>query len=278
MNSESKKAPLSKRILAFVKKNAVVCIALAAAIITSFIIPVDKEYVGYFDYKTLTCLFTVLAVVCAYKNINFFYILARKIVKTFKTARISILGLVYITFIGSMLIANDMALLTFLPLGYYVLSAAKKEEYMAYTFILQNIAANLEVLSADRVFEVIALNKNGVKPDKLNLDSDERQREMKMYGDIIEQESVTRFDKVKKKKNKNRNNRDRREGGNNMPKNGGENLNQQEGDNRRERRQRNNFNRRQRGDNRNNEHNNSANNVRGEQNATFRFYPRYDGC
>jgi cell fate regulator YaaT (PSP1 superfamily) len=132
----------------------------------------------------------------------------------------------------------------------------------------KNIAANLEVLSADRVFEVIALNKNGVKPDKLNLDSDERQREMKMYGDIIEQESVTRFDKVKKKKNKNRNNRDRREGGNNMPKNGGENQNQQEGDNRRERRQRNNFNRRQRGDNRNNEHNNSANNVRGEQNAT----------
>lgn len=133
----------------------------------------------------------------------------------------------------------------------------------------KNIAANLEVLSADRVFEVIALNKNGVKPDKLNLDSDERQREMKMYGDIIEQESVTRFDKVKKKKNKNRSNRERREGGNNnVPRNIDENQHQPEGDNRRERRNRNNFNRRQRGDNRNNEHNNSANNVRGEQNAT----------
>lgn len=133
----------------------------------------------------------------------------------------------------------------------------------------KNIAANLEVLSADRVFEVIALNKNGVKPDKLNLDSDERQREMKMYGDIIEQESVTRFDKVKKKKNKNRSNRERREGGNNnVPRNIDENQHQPEGDNRRERRHRNNINRRQRGDNRNNEHNNSANNVRGEQNAT----------
>ena len=51
--------------------------------------------------------------------------------------------LVYITFIGSMLIANDMALLTFLPLGYYVLSATKQEKYMEVTFILQNIAANL---------------------------------------------------------------------------------------------------------------------------------------
>lgn len=127
----------------FVKKNAVVCIALIAAIVTSVIIPIDKEYVGYFDYKTLTCLFCVLAVVCALKNINFFYMLARKVVQLFKTARMSILALVYITFIGSMLIANDMALLTFLPLGYFVLTTTGKQKYMAFTFIMQNIAANL---------------------------------------------------------------------------------------------------------------------------------------
>ncbi len=42
-----------------------------------------------------------------------------------------------------MLIANDMALLTFLPLGYFVLSSTEKEKYMAFTFIMQNIAANL---------------------------------------------------------------------------------------------------------------------------------------
>ena len=127
----------------FVKKNAVVCIALMAAIITSIIIPIDMEYVGYFDYKTLTCLFCVLAVVCALKNINFFYMLARKVVQLFKTARMSVLALVYITFIGSMLIANDMALLTFLPLGYFVLTTTGKQKYMAFTFIMQNIAANL---------------------------------------------------------------------------------------------------------------------------------------
>ena len=55
----------------------------------------------------------------------------------------SILALIYITFIGSMLIANDMALLTFLPLGFFVLSSTGKEKYMAFTFIMQNIAANL---------------------------------------------------------------------------------------------------------------------------------------
>ena len=127
----------------FVKKNVVMVVAMAAALITCFIIPPDGAYLDYFDVKTLTCLFCVLAVVCALKNINFFYTLARKIVMVFKNARISILALVYITFIGSMLIANDMALLTFLPLGLFVLSSTGKGNYMAFTFIMQNIAANL---------------------------------------------------------------------------------------------------------------------------------------
>ena len=143
MENVTKEASFGGKFRSFIKKNAVACIALLAAIVTSIIVPVDKEYLGYFDYKTLTCLFCVLAVVCALKNINFFYMLARKVVQLFKTARMSILALVYITFIGSMLIANDMALLTFLPLGYFVLTTTGKEKYMAFTFIMQNIAANL---------------------------------------------------------------------------------------------------------------------------------------
>jgi Na+/H+ antiporter NhaD/arsenite permease-like protein len=42
-----------------------------------------------------------------------------------------------------MLIANDMALLTFLPLGFFILSCTGKQKLMAFTFIMQNIAANL---------------------------------------------------------------------------------------------------------------------------------------
>lgn len=131
------------RVAAFCKKNVVMLIAVCAAAVTSAIVGVDEQYLGYFDYKTLTCLFCVLAVVCALKNIRFFYMLARKIVYLFKNARMCILSLVYITFIGSMLIANDMALLTFLPLGYLVLTTTGKQKYMAFTFIMQNIAANL---------------------------------------------------------------------------------------------------------------------------------------
>lgn len=142
--------PISQRfkhffivVWTFIRKNVVLCAALLAACITSLIVPPDKQYSDYFDWKTLTCLFCVLAVVCAFKNIRFFYFLAQKIVRLFKNTRAAILALTYVTFIGSMLIANDMALLTFLPLGYLVLSSTGKKKYMAFTFIMQNIAANL---------------------------------------------------------------------------------------------------------------------------------------
>ena len=143
MENVKKSGTPTANAVKFIKKHIVLCVALVAAAVTSFIVPPDAEYLGYFDLKTLTCLFCVLAVVCALKNINFFYFLAGQIVKKFKNIRYSILALVYITFIGSMLIANDMALLTFLPLGFFVLSTTGNEKYMAFTFIMQNIAANL---------------------------------------------------------------------------------------------------------------------------------------
>ena len=132
-----------RKILTFLKDNAVLMIAILAATVTSFIVPPDEKYLDYFDFKTLACLFSVLAVVSALRNIRFFYTLAKAIVRKFRNARAAILVLVYVTFIGSMLIANDMALLTFLPLGYFILHTTKKEKYLAFAFIMQNIAANL---------------------------------------------------------------------------------------------------------------------------------------
>ncbi len=134
---------LIEAIIKFVKGNAVLCIAMAAALITSIIIPPDAQYLNYFDFKTLTCLFCTLACICALRNLKFFVTLARKIIVLCKNSRLCVVTLVYITFIGSMFLANDMALLTFLPLGYMVLSTAGKEKYMAFTFVMQNIAANL---------------------------------------------------------------------------------------------------------------------------------------
>ncbi|MBQ9107115.1 MAG: citrate transporter [Clostridia bacterium] len=130
-------------VVRFIKKNIVFCVAAVAALITSFFVPPDAGYSEYFDWNTLVCLFLTLAVICALRNIKFFTIVARRLVLITGNLRSLFLMLIAITFLGSMLIANDMALITFLPLGYFALSATGKEKHMAYLFILQNISANL---------------------------------------------------------------------------------------------------------------------------------------
>ncbi len=65
----------------------------------------------------------------------------------------------------------------------------------------KRVAANLVTIDADRAFEVIALNKAGEKP--LRLESEEQQaqpKEKAAYGDLLGQDDLTRFDKKKKKK------------------------------------------------------------------------------
>jgi len=131
------------KIQGWLIKNIVFIIALLVAIISCCFVMPDDQYKAYFDFKTLTCLFCVLAVVCALRNIHFFRTIAEIIISRFIDLRSAIITLIYITFISSMFIANDMALLTFLPLGYFVLRSTNNTRYMAFTFIMQNIAANL---------------------------------------------------------------------------------------------------------------------------------------
>lgn len=145
MVTEQKSHPklTAGRVTEFIKNNTVLVIAFAAAAVTSVIVPPDAEYAGYFDFRTLTCLFCTLAVICALKNIKFFTVTAEKIVSATGNIRRAVIAIVVITFVGSMLIANDMALLTFLPLGYRVLESSGQKKYMIFTFIMQNIGANL---------------------------------------------------------------------------------------------------------------------------------------
>ena len=107
-------------MLANIKKiilnNVVTIIAFVLALVTTFFVPIDKEYLHYIDYKTISCLFLISCIISAFKDINFFYAVARHIIIRFNTLRKSYVALITITFIGSMIIANDMALLTFLPL------------------------------------------------------------------------------------------------------------------------------------------------------------------
>jgi len=112
-------------------------------LVTCIFVPFDAEYLNYFNWTTLATLFCTLAVVAALSHIHVFEIISKAIVLKLHNLRNATLGLVFITFVGSMLLANDMALLTFLPLGYFVLSSTDNKQAMAFTFIMQNIAANL---------------------------------------------------------------------------------------------------------------------------------------
>ena len=102
-----------------------------------------RQYLKYIDFKTLSCLFFAIAAICVLRNIRFFTLIARKIVSVAGNLKPAVLLILYITFIVSMLIANDMALITFLPLGYIILKETNQEKHAAFVFILQNISANL---------------------------------------------------------------------------------------------------------------------------------------
>ena len=82
-------------------------------LITCIFVPVDRSYLGYFNWPTLATLYCTLAVVEALSHIHVFEIISKSIVLKLRNLRNATLGLVFITFIGSMFLANDMALLTF---------------------------------------------------------------------------------------------------------------------------------------------------------------------
>ena len=131
------------KIQCWCRANAMLVISLLAAVVTAFFVPPDRDYLGYYDLKTLACLFCVLAVVGALRDLHIFSALSQRMVHTFSTVRGVCTALVVITMFGSMLLTNDTALLTFLPLGWFVLSSTGQEKYTALLFILQNCAANL---------------------------------------------------------------------------------------------------------------------------------------
>ena len=130
-------------LIAFVKKEVVLSIAIVAAIITCFFVPPDKEYLGYFELKTLSSLFCMLSVVAGLKYTDVFELISKKIIGLFRTRRSVIYALVFGTYFFDMIVANDMSLITFLPLAYIILHSTGNDKYLAFTFIMMTIAANM---------------------------------------------------------------------------------------------------------------------------------------
>lgn len=132
-----------EKIIHFLKTEVVLCVAIVLAIITCFFVPIDKHYLNYFNTDTLILLFCMLAVVAGLKSTNVFEVIARKMIGLFHTRRAVIYSLIFGTFFFDMIVANDMSLITFLPLTYIVLHSTKNDKYLAITYIMQTVAANM---------------------------------------------------------------------------------------------------------------------------------------
>lgn len=128
------------------KKEAVLSIAFLLAIISAFIVHPDKEYIGYIDFRTLAILFCLMAVMAGLQQIGLFNYVAEKLLQKVKKIRGLISILIMLCFVSSMLITNDVALITFVPFTFIVLKMIlqeKAEKVIVPVVVMQTIAANL---------------------------------------------------------------------------------------------------------------------------------------
>ena len=132
-----------KRLKEFIKSETVLCIATILAIASMFIIPLDMGYAEYIDTKTLALLFSLMVVMAGLQKQGIFTALASAMLPKAKHTGDLRLILVFLCFFTSMLITNDVALITFVPFTIIVYSMANKREDILYVVVLQTIAANL---------------------------------------------------------------------------------------------------------------------------------------
>lgn len=122
----------------FLKKECVLVIAVTLAILSSFI---SMPKLSYIDFKVLILLFNLMVVVAAFKELKFLDSIAIGLLKKCNTYTSISLALVFITFISSMIVTNDVALITFVPLS--IVIARKANINVLKIVIFQTLAANL---------------------------------------------------------------------------------------------------------------------------------------
>lgn len=135
-----------KKVIDFVKKETVLSIALILAVVSSFFVRPDKYYIHYIDFRTLAILFSLMAVMAGLRKNEVFRRIAEKLLKKVKSIRMIIVILVMLCFFSSMIITNDVALITFVPLTIIVLDILgekRKERWLLSVVAMQTVAANL---------------------------------------------------------------------------------------------------------------------------------------
>lgn len=132
-----------KDIVHFAAREAVLTAAIILAVISAFFVPPDVNYLEYPDWNTLSLLFSLMAVVAALKKAGVFQYLGSSLLKHTADSRIMILILTLLPFVFSMVITNDVALITFVPFALTVLRISGQENLAVKVVIQQTLAANL---------------------------------------------------------------------------------------------------------------------------------------
>lgn len=132
-----------KKILSFIKSEAVLVISFVLAAISCFIVTPNKGYADYVDFRTLVLLFSLMAVTAGLGSLGVFRALAEKLLKRVKTFSSLSLALCMLCFFSSMLITNDVALITFVPFTLILLDMINKKEKAVILVTLETVAANL---------------------------------------------------------------------------------------------------------------------------------------
>ena len=130
-------------IRSFIRREPVLLIAALAALVSCFFVPPDAAYWGYLDLRTLALLYCLMTVVAGLRQAGLFSRLAHRLCLGAGNLRAMGILLVLLCFFSSMLITNDVALLTFVPFAVVVLGLAGQKKALIRVVVLQTVAANL---------------------------------------------------------------------------------------------------------------------------------------
>lgn len=134
------------KIKNFIKKEIVLCVATVLAVISALFILPDGQYVDYIDFRTLGILLCLMCVMAGLQGLGVFRLIARQLLTRVKTLRGIVTILVLLCFFFSMVITNDVALITFVPFTVTVLGMLDgqiRTSQLIPVVVLQTIAANL---------------------------------------------------------------------------------------------------------------------------------------
>lgn len=134
---------MKTKILDFLKKETVLAVAAVLAVCSAFLVPPSKAYLGYIDFKVLGTLLSLMILMAGFQKNGLFDRIGAWLLKKTKNTRQLAVVLVMLCFFFSMLITNDVALITFVPFTMLVLKACGKEKLLIPVIVMQTVAANL---------------------------------------------------------------------------------------------------------------------------------------